>query len=57
MRAARFVSQLGLVPAPEVTAAMTEAAATLDIVSAERIRDELGWCAVVPHHDERVLLD
>ncbi|WP_277453726.1 CCA tRNA nucleotidyltransferase [Janibacter sp. DB-40] len=41
MRAARFVSQLGLVPAPEVTAAMTEAAATLDIVSAERIRDEL----------------
>ncbi len=41
MRAARFVSQLGVVPAPEVTAAMTEAAATLDIVSAERIRDEL----------------
>lgn len=41
MRAARFVAQLGLVPDPEVTAAMTEAAATLDIVSAERIRDEL----------------
>ncbi|NYF98248.1 CCA tRNA nucleotidyltransferase [Janibacter cremeus] len=41
MRAARFVAQLGLVPAPEVTDAMTEAAATLDIVSAERIRDEL----------------
>ena len=41
MRAARFVSQLGVVPVPEVTAAMTEAAATLDIVSAERIRDEL----------------
>ncbi|WP_338749386.1 CCA tRNA nucleotidyltransferase [Janibacter alittae] len=41
MRAARFVAQLGLVPAPDVTAAMTESAATLDIVSAERIRDEL----------------
>lgn len=41
MRAARFVSQLALVPAPEVTAAMTEAARTLEIVSAERTRDEL----------------
>lgn len=41
MRAARFVAQLGLVPAPEVVAAMTESAATLQIVSAERVRDEL----------------
>ena len=41
MRAARFVAQLGLVPAPEVLTAMTEAAGTLQIVSAERIRDEL----------------
>ena len=41
MRAARFVAQLGLTPAPEVLSAMTEAAKTLDIVSAERIRDEL----------------
>ncbi|WP_068327687.1 CCA tRNA nucleotidyltransferase [Janibacter terrae] len=41
MRAARFVAQLGLVPAPEVLAAMTESASTLQIVSAERIRDEL----------------
>ncbi|MGO1166034.1 MAG: CCA tRNA nucleotidyltransferase [Janibacter sp.] len=41
MRAARFVAQLGVVPAPEVLAAMTEAASTLEIVSAERIRDEL----------------
>ena len=41
MRAARFVAQLGLVPAPEVVAAMTEAAPTLEIVSAERIREEL----------------
>ena len=41
MRAARFVAQLGLTPSPDVTDAMTESAATLDIVSAERIRDEL----------------
>jgi poly(A) polymerase len=41
MRAARFVAQLGLTPSPEVVEAMTEAAATLDIVSAERVRDEL----------------
>lgn len=40
MRAARFVSQLGFTAAPEVVAAMTEMAASLDIVSAERIRDE-----------------
>ncbi len=41
MRAARFVAQLGLTPSPDVTAAMTESATTLEIVSAERIRDEL----------------
>ncbi|MBM6544942.1 CCA tRNA nucleotidyltransferase [Janibacter sp. YIM B02568] len=41
MRAARFVAQLGLTPAPEVVTAMTEAAPTLSIVSAERVRDEL----------------
>lgn len=41
MRAARFVAQLGLTPSPEVLAAMTEAAPTLEIVSAERVRDEL----------------
>ena len=40
MRAARFVSQLGFTAAPEVVAAMTEMGASLDIVSAERIRDE-----------------
>ena len=40
MRAARFVSQLGFTAAPEVAAAMTEMAASLAIVSAERIRDE-----------------
>jgi poly(A) polymerase len=40
MRAARFVSQLGFTPAPEVVAAMTQMASTLEIVSAERVRDE-----------------
>src|SRR5699024_4336034 len=41
MRAARFVAQLGLVPSSEVVEAMTVAADSLEIVSAERIRDEL----------------
>ena len=41
MRAARFVAQLGLVPAPEVLTAMREMSQSLAIVSAERIRDEL----------------
>ncbi len=41
MRAARFVAQLGVAPAPEVLEAMTAMAASLEIVSAERLRDEL----------------
>ncbi|WP_404351063.1 CCA tRNA nucleotidyltransferase [Phycicoccus jejuensis] len=41
MRAARFVSQLGFVPAPEVLTAMRDMASSIDIVSAERVRDEL----------------
>jgi poly(A) polymerase len=41
MRAARFVGQLGFSAAPEVVAAMTQMAGRLEIVSAERIRDEL----------------
>ena len=41
MRAARFVSQLGMTIAPEVLAAMTDMASRLEIVSEERIRDEL----------------
>jgi len=40
MRAARFVSQLGFSAAPEVVAAMTEMAPSLEIVSAERVREE-----------------
>lgn len=42
MRAARFTSQLGFVPVPEVVAAMRQMAPRLEIVSAERIRDELS---------------
>jgi len=42
MRAARFVSQLGLTVTPEVVAAMTEMAPSLEIVSAERVRDEFA---------------
>jgi len=40
MRAARFVSQLRFTAAPGVVVAMTEMAASLGIVSAERVRDE-----------------
>jgi poly(A) polymerase len=41
MRAARFTAQLGFTPVPEVIEAMTSLASRLEIVSAERIRDEL----------------
>ncbi len=41
LRAARFVSGYGLEPVPELVASMSEFAARLGIVSAERIRDEL----------------
>jgi poly(A) polymerase len=40
MRAARFVSQLGFTVTPGVVAAMTEMAPSLEIVSAERVREE-----------------
>jgi len=42
MRAARFASQLGFEPAPEVVEAMTDMAERIDIISAERVRDELS---------------
>jgi poly(A) polymerase len=41
LRAARLASQLGFTVAPDVQAAMTASAASLSMVSAERIRDEL----------------
>ncbi|UNK46004.1 CCA tRNA nucleotidyltransferase [Arthrobacter sulfonylureivorans] len=41
MRAARFASQLGVTVAPEVSAAMKDMAGRIEIISAERVRDEL----------------
>lgn len=42
MRAARFTSQLGFTAAPDVVEAMTAMAARIEIVSAERVREELS---------------
>ena len=42
LRAARFVAQLGLSPAPRVVEAIVAMRERLSIVSAERIADELG---------------
>ena len=42
MRAARFTAQLGMPPAARVTAAMAALADSLEIVSVERIADELS---------------
>jgi len=48
MRAARFAAQLGFSLAPRVVTAMTERAGTIEIVSAERIRDELVKLVLAP---------
>ncbi|WP_326698657.1 CCA tRNA nucleotidyltransferase [Streptomyces sp. NBC_01754] len=42
LRAARFASQLDFEVAPEVLAAMTDMAGRIEIVSAERVREELN---------------
>ncbi|HEV7865597.1 MAG TPA: CCA tRNA nucleotidyltransferase [Acidimicrobiia bacterium] len=47
MRAARFMAGLGLEPDPALVAAATELAGRLEVVSAERIRDELSKLLVV----------
>jgi len=59
MRAARFTAQLGVDPDPDVVHAMTAMADRLDIVSAERIRDELTslLCAASPVDGLRLLVD
>lgn len=49
MRAARFAAQLGFDVAPEVVAAMTAMAERIDIISAERVRDELVKLVCAPH--------
>jgi poly(A) polymerase len=49
MRAARFAAQLGFTVAPEVVAAMTAMADRIEIISAERVRDELVKLVCAPH--------
>ncbi|MCB5163316.1 CCA tRNA nucleotidyltransferase [Streptomyces bambusae] len=49
MRAARFAAQLDFEVAPEVVAAMTEMSDRLEIVSAERVRDELNKLLLSAH--------
>jgi poly(A) polymerase len=48
LRAARFAARLGFTVAPEVRAAMTDMAARLEIVSAERIAGELKKLMLAP---------
>jgi len=49
LRAARFVSQLGLVPAPRVTAAMTAMADELRRITAERVQAEFSKLMLGAH--------
>ncbi|MGZ4436335.1 MAG: CCA tRNA nucleotidyltransferase [Nocardioides sp.] len=49
MRAARFAAQLGFTVAPEVVEAMTAMAGRIEIVSAERVRDELVKLVMAPY--------
>jgi poly(A) polymerase len=49
MRAARFAAQLGFTVAPEVVAAMTAMADRIEIISAERVRDELVKLVMAPY--------
>jgi poly(A) polymerase len=59
MRAARFAAQLGFTVAPEVQAAMTDMAARIEIVSAERVRDELSklLCGPFPREGLALLVE
>ncbi|TNY37720.1 CCA tRNA nucleotidyltransferase [Thermomonospora catenispora] len=59
LRAARFAAQLGFTVAPEVVTAMRDMAARIEIVSAERIRDELSKliCADHPRAGLTLLVD
>ncbi|MFJ6085547.1 CCA tRNA nucleotidyltransferase [Streptomyces sp. NPDC092369] len=49
MRAARFAAQLDFEVAPEVVAAMKDMAGRIEIVSAERVRDELNKLILSAH--------
>ncbi|WP_433330943.1 CCA tRNA nucleotidyltransferase [Spirillospora sp. CA-294931] len=59
MRAARFASQLGFEVAPDVVQAMKDMAARIEIVSAERVRDELSKlvCGAHPREGLALLVD
>jgi poly(A) polymerase len=59
MRAARFAAQLGFTVDPSVVAAMTAMAGRIEIISAERVRDELVKlvCAPYPILGLRLLVD
>ena len=59
MRAARFLSQLGVEPHDDVVAAMTSEAATIANISAERVRDELVKLLATAHPEPglRLLVD
>ena len=48
MRAARFCSQLGFIVNPDVREAMLELAERIEIISAERVRDELSKLLMSP---------
>lgn len=52
LRAARFVAQLGVTPAPELVDAMRAQHERLKIVSGERVRDELIKIIAAPHPSE-----
>ena len=59
LRAARFVSQLGFAVDPAVATAMTEMAGRIEIVSAERVRDELTKliCGAFPRRGLTLLVE
>jgi poly(A) polymerase len=56
MRAARFASQLGFTVAPDVRAAMADRAGSLEMVSAERVRDEFSKLMLSPSPREGLTL-
>ncbi|MGW2224122.1 CCA tRNA nucleotidyltransferase [Streptomyces formicae] len=56
MRAARFAAQLDFEVAPEVVAAMKAMAERIEIVSAERVRDELNKLILSAHPREGLAL-
>ncbi|MFD7294211.1 CCA tRNA nucleotidyltransferase [Streptomyces sp. NPDC059897] len=56
MRAARFAAQLDFEVAPEVVAAMKAMAGRIEIVSAERVRDELNKLILSAHPRKGLML-